>query len=156
MKCDFSYEDLAQYAAGELGAVTAAELAEHLAGCPQCTRRLAALTQADAALRALPPVAPAAEALLTCRHALAQELRRGPEPEVMTLDQVGAYLALEPAALAEIAGELPAFELAGQVRIRRSKLLEWIAQRERDYQRHQLTSRLSRDQASANAEEGIA
>ena len=36
--------------------------------------------------------------------------------------------------MGEIVASLPAFELAGQVRVRRSRLIAWIEERERSYQ----------------------
>ena len=53
----------------------------------------------------------------------------------MTLDEVAAFLRIDPSDLGEVAEELPAFELGGQVRVRRERLIEWIQQRERAYTR---------------------
>ena len=53
----------------------------------------------------------------------------------MTLDEVGEFLRIGPETLSEIAEELPAFELGGQVRVRRERLLEWVRRREQDYAR---------------------
>ena len=53
----------------------------------------------------------------------------------MTLDEVAAFLRLSDAQLDEVVEELPAFELGGQLRVRRQRLIEWLQQRERDYAR---------------------
>ena len=49
--------------------------------------------------------------------------------------QTADFLRITRDQLGEIVEELPAFELAGQIRIRRQRLIEWVQQRERDYSR---------------------
>ena len=79
------------------------------------------------------PERPSADELLTVRRALSDALGRSCGPEIMTLAEVAAYLRLSPEEMGEIIEELPAFELAGQVRVRRAKLREWVEQRERQF-----------------------
>jgi len=147
---------LAEYAAGEADGSTTAEVETHLAACAECRRHVAALRRADAALAALPPATPSARALLAIRRELAREVRgAGTGPEVMTLDEVAEFLRLAPAELDEVAADLPAFELAGQVRVRRARLLEWIERREREYLRNTVASRVARTLA-ANGWKGVA
>ena len=43
----------------------------------------------------------------------------------------------------------PAFELAGQIRVRRAKLVEWIERRERDFTRQSAASWAARATAGA-------
>lgn len=50
-----------------------------------------------------------------------------------------------------IADGLPVFELAGRLRIRRLKVLEWIARRERAQSQARLSRDLSRQLASGGA-----
>ncbi|MFO7898595.1 MAG: zf-HC2 domain-containing protein [Planctomycetota bacterium] len=142
-RCKRTFEELAEYAAGDAPPAQAARLRQHVARCPRCRRRLELLARADAALRALPRHRPSARAILEARRALREPERPAP-PEIMTLDEVAAFLRLGPAAFGEVVGELPAFELAGRVRVRRTKLLEWIEGRERDHMRHNIASQIAR------------
>jgi len=73
----------------------------------------------------------------------------------MTLNEVAELLRISPDELGEIAEELPAFELAGRVRVRREKLMEWIAQRESAYARQVAASRVARAAAGLTEEGAI-
>ena len=94
-----------------------------------------ALAAVDALLTAAAPYQPPAAAVLAARRAIAAEIRQADLAEVMTLEEVAAFLRIDPDDLGEILAELPAFELAGRVRVRRERLIEWIRRRERDYAR---------------------
>jgi excisionase family DNA binding protein len=52
-----------------------------------------------------------------------------PEGEILTLDEVAAYLKAGKRTVYRLAagGEIPAFKLGGTWRFRRSELDEWIA-----------------------------
>lgn len=134
MTCEIEYETVAAYAAGDLAAGMAEEFLRHMGACPACKERLKAIRAADAALAGPPLYSPTPEALLAVRRRLSQELR-GSGPEIMTLQEVREFMRLTPEQLGEAMESLPAFELGGQVRIRRARLIEWIEQRERDYRR---------------------
>ena len=151
MTCDVNDEDLARHAAGE----QAVRAAGHVDGCAACQAKLAALRRADLLLRALPPARPSAAALLRVRRALAAEIHADRAAEIMTLEEAAAFLRLTVGELDEIIGELPAFEVAGQVRVRRTRLTEWVAQREQSYLRANVGSWLSRSLAPT-IEEGVA
>lgn len=133
MVCDVTDGELAVLSAGDIEPDRARDMEQHVAQCRGCRRRLEALARADAALGLLPRLEPPARAILDVRRALAQEVRGADQPEIMTLDEVADYLRLPSGAFDEIAGELPAFELAGQIRIRRAKLIEWIEEHEQRY-----------------------
>jgi anti-sigma factor RsiW len=133
VNCEVTYEELAAFAAAELDESRRGEIPEHLADCGRCRQRVAALRRADSALAALRPFAPDAATILSVRRALSEVTRGGREPEIMTLEEVGAFLRVTPGQLGQVVEELPAFELAGQVRVRRARLIEWIAAGERDY-----------------------
>jgi hypothetical protein len=144
VNCEITYEELSAFAAGELEGERENEIHRHLGECERCRTRLAALKKTDEALRRVGVYRPPAGVLLGVRRALAQEVR-GPEArEIMTLDEVGEFLRLSPGQLGEIAEELPAFELAGQVRIRRTRLVEWLQQREQAYARQTAASWVAR------------
>ena len=151
MTCDVSYEDLAAFAAGD-----SAELAGHVAECGECRKRLDALRSVDDALRRLPRPEPPASVLLNVRRELAREIRSNtPLPEVMTLDEVAVFLRVSVDQLGDLSADLPAFELGGQIRVRRERLVEWVEQRERDYMRNTIASRVARTMA-ANGWKGVA
>ena len=140
MDCDVTYEELAAFTVGDLDALRHGQINEHLLRCAQCRDRLDALEKADEALDELTPTAPSPEALAVTRRALAEATGTETAAQVMTLDQVARFLQLTPDQLGEIAETLPAFELAGQIRVRRARLIEWIEQRERDYTRQAAAS----------------
>ena len=129
MSCDVLYEDLAALASGDLDEADRARLEQHVSQCPRCRRRLAALQKADAALQALPPVRPTASAVLVARRAVSEHTRGTRAPEIMTLAEVAEFLRVTPEQLGEVVEELPAFELGGQIRVRRTRLVEWIQHR---------------------------
>ncbi len=139
MQCEISYEDLAAYAVGD-----AEHLGEHVRTCPACRERLAAMDRVDRDLRLLPRPEPSAGAVLAARRAVARESRGTGGPEVMTLAEVAEFLRVPPDALADVVGELPAFEVGGQVRVRRARLVEWVAERERAYTRGRAESEVAR------------
>lgn len=143
MDCEVSWEELAALAAGELHADRARELERHLSACATCQGRLKALKGVDAALPTLARMEPSAAALLAARRALS-ELVRGPRaPEIMTLEEVAQFLRVTVDDLTEVAAELPAFEIAGRIRVRRSRLIEWIEQRERARARSTIESEVA-------------
>jgi anti-sigma factor RsiW len=153
VKCDVTYEELAAYAAGETGPTRQAEIAEHISQCERCRRRLAALKAADAALAGVRAERPPPAVVLAARRALAEQTRPQPPAEIMTIEEAAEFLRLSSEQIAEVAESLPAFELAGQVRIRRTRLIEWIQQRESDYCRTVTASWAARA-AVADAGEG--
>jgi len=139
-----SHETLAQFAAGDMDAAEISDVEAHIAQCPECRRRLEAVRKTDAALCLLKRAEPSAQALLATRRLISDEIRIPQPSEIMTLDDVAEFLRIGPAGMEEIAEELPAFALAGEIRIRRAKLLEWIEHRERQYLRQTIESRTAR------------
>ncbi len=148
MNCDITYEELAEYSSGDVGPERGEELSEHVSGCESCQERLSALDRADVALEGLTALRPPGWAMLAARRALSEVTRGAGVREIMTLEGAAEFLRISPEQLGEIIEELPAFELAGQVRVRRERLIEWIQQRERDYTRQAAASWISRTNAS--------
>lgn len=140
MACEVTNEDLSALAAGDLEAERARALQAHLQACTACSARLEEIRRLDARLRAMPRINPPPEAILNARRALSVELRGARAPEIMTLEEVAEYLRISPGDLADAASDLPAFELAGQIRVRRSKLAEWVERREQAYTRTRIES----------------
>jgi hypothetical protein len=144
MRCGTDYEALSRYAAGDLDASQAERMAEHVRRCPVCQRRLRVLRDLDQHLAMLPREEAPASALLRVHRAVAAEVRGGGGPELMTLDEVAAFLRISLDELEEIVLDLPAFEVAGQLRVRRARLIEWVEARERAYGRTRAESEVAR------------
>lgn len=144
MPCEVTYDELAAFSTGDLSQARADDIRRHVEQCPACMRRLDALRKTDRALGALPPMEPSATAILRARRALSETQHPQSEPEVMTLEDVARFLRLSLDELSDLVEELPAFELGGQIRVRRARLVEWIEQRERRYGRGTAHSRIAR------------
>jgi len=147
MSCDITYEELAGFVSGDVDPPGRARVIDrHVAECEACRRRLEVLSQVDSTLRQLPHSEPPVAALLNVRRVLSAELRGSGTPEIMTLDDVARFLRIDPPgrALGEIVEDLPAFEIAGEIRVRRAKLLEWIERRELAYMKSTTQSGVSR------------
>ena len=155
MNCDVLYEDLAALAAGELEGVRAERTRRHLAECGECRRRQDALKRVDLSLKHLRPVRPSAAAVLAARRALNETIRGKAPPEIQTLAEAAEFLRISPEQLGEIVEELPAFELAGQIRIRRERLVEWVRQREHEYTHQQSASWAAQARVGGAGAEGI-
>lgn len=135
MSCEITYEQLAAYSQADLSPDRHQAIERHLASCATCRQRLANLRTLDAALPSLPAETPPAETILAARRFLSAEIRPPRESEILTLEEVADFLRIDPRDLGPYVEDLPAFELGGQIRVRRSRLLEWIEQRERQFSR---------------------
>ncbi len=142
--CETTYEQLAAFAAGEAPPDDNAAIERHVASCSRCRRRIAALGRADEQLRQAPRLTPSAEAVEHIRIAVAAAAQPLAPAEIMTLDEVAVFLRLSEPEMEEIAAELPAFELAGRVRVRRARLIEWVEHRERAYRQQSLQNEAAR------------
>jgi hypothetical protein len=140
MECEWSCLELAEYAAGE----PSDKIHRHLPECESCRRRIEAIRKTDAALQAIPRLEPTDTAVLRIRQALGREIRGHDAHEVMTLEDVADFLRATPEALLDLLDDLPAFEFAGQIRVRRSRLIEWVEERERRYLAEKMESQMSR------------
>ena len=149
MSCVIDDEQLIAWIDGDLPEASAQAIASHVRECDRCRQRAATIRQADAALRSRQRDVPPAHAMLATRRALDQALRPLIAPEIMSLDEVAGFLRISGEQMAELMDDLPAFELAGQVRVRRTSLLQWLAERERDYRREANASWIARCTAVA-------
>lgn len=152
MTCPFTDEQLAAWSTA--GAEAGIEWGGHVARCPSCQTRLTALQRMDQLLRqTITQPVPAALA----ERVRATLQRQWKSTEILTLEEVAAFLHLSIDQLDEITDELPAFELAGQIRVRKTKLLEWIEARERAYLRAITQSRTRRIiHGGADSAKGVA
>ena len=134
-------QELSAWLAGDLPPDRSDVLARHVPDCPACKACLDALGRVDAYLQASAPPLPRPGALMeTLRAVRAVHEVGAPDREVFTLDQAAKWLGASPQALAEHLDELPAFELGGEVFIRRSRLIAWIRRREQAYARERAAS----------------
>lgn len=140
--CALSDEELSAYSAGDMPPPRADVIEPHVRGCPHCQRRLEALRSVDQLLtqlgrRHLPDGS--ADRVI---NSICRQLQ--PAAEIMTLREVAQFLRISLEELEEGLDELPAFELGGQIRIRRERLLAWIEQQERTYVRTNMQSQVAR------------
>lgn len=143
MSCEITPDELAALAAGDLSPEESRRIGAHVDECAECRRRLDALRRADRALAVLPRLEPPTDAVLAARRALSRELRGAGGLDLLTLEEVAELLRVPATALGEVARSLPAFEVGGQVRVRREKLIEWIEERERAYARGRIESEVA-------------
>ena len=68
-----------------------------------------------------------------------------PVSEVLTLEETARYLKLTIGELIPLLDELPSFELAGRLRVRRAALDQWIETREKTLKWQKQRSELKRD-----------
>ena len=125
-----SEEDLAALADGQLSGDAELAARRHIESCPRCCGVLQGHRRLDGLLAALPVHQPGREVLDRVRR---QVLPRTPAEAILTLEEVAALLRLDEEAMALIVDDLPAFELAGRIRVRRDRLDEWIDARQRQY-----------------------
>ena len=152
MDCELSAEVLAAYSVGDVDASQGHEVEEHVRSCEQCRRHLQALGELDGALRGLVHAGPLAKAVLSARRLLSKELRGTEVREVMTLKEAAELLRISLDELGEILNEFPAFEIAGQIRVRRTRVVAWIERRERAYQKSSAESEVARAMAGVGPE----
>ncbi len=89
------------------------------------------------------PSTTSSETVLHTHRVLGREIGTLRVPEIMTLEEAADFLRVPRRAIGEIVEDLPAFEVAGEIRVRRSKLLEWIERRERASARSRAESQVS-------------
>ncbi len=143
MTCEVTYEELSAFAAGDAAADRAQWLNEHVRHCSSCQARLDVLVRIENAMRKLPRIEPSGEAVLNVRRALSRGIRAR-APEVMTLQEVADFLRISLEDLYETVDDMPAFELAGRILVRRAELTKWVEERERAYRRQAIRSELAR------------
>lgn len=139
---------LSNYAAGELDAAAAKAVTAHLARCPDCAADLDRLRRAEFALRRALGAAIPCDVDLRVRATLADETRRVESETLMTLEEAARFLRLDPSRMDDVLDDLPALEVAGEIRIRRRALLAWIRGKERQFERQRLQSRVARELTS--------
>lgn len=142
--CDGWCELLSEYEAGELTAHLAARVEEHLGECPACACLLSALRQTSTLVDQLVDEDPART--MAVRVLGKVDELSAPDfsdaPEIMTPDELARFLRVPPDTLAEVIDTIPGFDIGGEVRFRKERVVEWIDQREHERDRRAIYSRL--------------
>ena len=133
MPCTVDPLRLVAWLDGDLRRDAARRMAAHVAACPACRDRVAALTLQTETLRAEIGSDVPAAVLARLGHVLPAADTGAAWPEVLTLAEVARYLRVALDDLDQVATDIPAFEVAGQIRVRRTELVKWIARREQDH-----------------------
>lgn len=137
-------DDLMAWLDGDVAADRSRQIELHVRSCPQCRELVGAVGRSDAALHQAARAEAPAAAVHAAWSELAAALAPAPPAEVLTLQQAAELLQVSAKQLGEVMDELPVFEIAGELRIRRSRLMEWIGSRERDFVRQRSQSWVAR------------
>ena len=142
MNCAECRQMLSPFEAGELDATAVQLVRSHVAACPACRRLLAALRATDVLLEELPDEPPARSLAVRILGQVDEFAAPSEVPDVMTPEQLARFLQVPLASLEEQIDTIPAFEVGGQLRFRKDRVMEWIGEREREHERGTLYSRL--------------
>jgi hypothetical protein len=119
--------------AGELAEPEEKLVQEHVKACAECGRLRTAMRAMMRTLNALEDPPPPQRLTLGVMNAPA--LGPNPEPreapEIMTPEDLARFLRLAPDDLEDVIGLIPGFEIAGRLRFRKARVLEWIEAREK-------------------------
>lgn len=152
LTCDTAEGLLSLLETGELEGARAAELREHLGACAGCRA-------VEAGYRALSAVCAAGDdeggldagraeeildAVMAELDAPGADAAPAAPGEIMTLEEVAGFLRVGLGELERELDDLPTFEFAGRLRIRRAALLAWIEERERKCRSRRLLSVVER------------
>ena len=144
MNCDECRKRLSEYEAGEQTEHEAAVMQEHLNACPPCAGALRTLRLvADHAARLpeeLPSEAVSLRILAQCASPVAPA--GSGAPEILTPEALARFLSVSEEDLANVIETIPAFEIAGQLRFRKQRVIEWIEAREKEREHGVIYSQL--------------
>ena len=152
MECNNVREELVAYIDGELSSMGKHTIEAHLADCKECAAerdKLKATIESTHKVRGIQPAqnwwetlqerlyAPDSD-LVSAIHALREATMRlesrvdrdggrlAPVKEIMTLEEVAAYLQIEPDVVWKLLNEIPHFEMGAELRFKKSSVDEWI------------------------------
>jgi predicted anti-sigma-YlaC factor YlaD len=119
--------------AGELADPQEKQVQEHVKDCAECARLLSAMRAAMDTLVALEDPPPPQRVTLGVLNAPPRRshAEQADAPEIMTPEELAHFLRLLPDDLEEVIGLIPGFEIAGRLRFRKARVLEWIEAREK-------------------------
>lgn len=160
MTCEDVREQMVAFLDGEAPPDAHAEVQQHLAVCPQCREDAESLRAASQLLRSLPPIKPSetwdlslqrklmsercrelteeltkvrriADELAARLAALEQaEMDARAERDLMTVEELAAYLRITPQKVYEMLEDIPHIDLNYEIRFRRSSVDQWLRLRE--------------------------
>lgn len=136
--CPATPARLLRYLDGTLSLRDTAAVAQHLAECPACRRRLDGMRRAETDLAEMAGQPLPADTQLRVQERIGREFGLAPSRDILTIEEAADFLRLDSGQMAEALDDLPWFELAGQIRFRRQTLLDWIRERERECTRERL------------------
>jgi anti-sigma factor RsiW len=144
MKCDECRKRLSEYEAGELAEDEADAMREHLDACPPCAGALRTLRVVAGHVARLPEESPSeAVSLRILAQCVGPVAPAGKEaPEILTPEALARFLSVSEEDLADVIETIPAFEIAGQLRFRKQRVIEWIEAREKERERGVIYSQL--------------
>jgi hypothetical protein len=116
------------YFDGDLADSATEDFARHLESCDSCRREVAEVQRIKSAIQESFETPLPDEADLRIRRTIHETLgiSESPRDEILTLEQVATILHVSLPEVVTMLDRLPAFELAGRIRIRRDRLMEWI------------------------------
>jgi hypothetical protein len=133
MTCAECRDLLSAFEARELPEPQERQIQQHADGCAECSRlfrTMRAATQIVEALEDPPPPQRVTLQVMTA-PALLPDADSSDAPEIMTPQDLASFLRLSPDDLEEVIALIPGFEIAGRVRFRKERVLEWIEAREK-------------------------
>jgi anti-sigma factor RsiW len=122
---------LEQYFDRELNSEEISRFSDHLETCDGCRKKLTLLIAVRKSLLTALDTALPDDADLKIRKKLRAEMLPDPLPnDILDIDDVAGLLKIPVSELITIIDLLPGFEVAGRLRFRRDRIMDWIRQRE--------------------------
>ena len=140
MNCEQCQELLSEFESGELTEEQAAQVHEHVEQCNECSELLKALEVSTELVCELtdeePPRSMSLRVLGKVDEMLAPDLTEA--PDILTPELLARFLGISLEQLEDDIHLIPGFEIAGQLRFRKERVIEWIEERERDRERQRV------------------
>jgi len=160
MICSDVSNQIAAFLDGELPSDAKEAIQNHLRNCPQCQAEYESLKRTSNLVKQLPAIQPSANWDIAFQNKLAAsqykqlaedfkrlrelaeeltarlaqfeqlELNQNAEQDLMTVEEVAAYLRVSPEKIYEMLDELPYIDLNYELRFRKSSIDQWLRSRE--------------------------
>jgi hypothetical protein len=144
MICAECRDLLSAFEAGELPEPREKQVRQHAKDCAECSRLLRAMRAATRTVAAIedPPPPQRITLQVMSTPALRLDAESSDAPEIMTPKDLASFLRLSPDDLEEVIALIPGFEIAGRLRFRKERVLEWIEAREKQREQNLAYSQL--------------
>lgn len=133
MNCEQCQKLLSEFEADELTEEHAAKVHKHVDQCCECSELLRALEVSTALVCKLideePPRSMSLRVLGKVDEMLSPDLTDA--PDILSPELLARFLGISLERLEDDIHLIPGFEIAGQLRFRKERVLEWIEERER-------------------------